>query len=136
MLIIVGIFVIVKMYTYFYRSSDHRDGVKEIKDYTVFVTDYFCDEDSEFLRPIFTIVFEENHQRSEVILCKVIKGLGDGELSLDEGEKLMTENIQYFFKHDYYISYVDHKNNCIDYKEKEVIDRLMKTLEEKSLEKR
>lgn len=129
--LIIVVLVVVVLFFKLKKNSRDNNNNKENKsnEYTIFVTDSFREEDSEYMQPIFTLLLKEKSEKTEAILCRVVKG--EGEIGLDEGEKMMRENIDYVLKHNTYINYVDHKENCNNQKEKEVIDKLIAMIENK-----
>jgi len=114
------------------NNNSKENGPKESNksnEYTIFVTDSFSQEDSEYMRPIFTLLLKEKGENTEVVLCRVVNG--DGEIGLDQGEKMMRENIDYALKHNTYINYKGHKERSNNQKEKDVIDKLIVMIENK-----
>ena len=103
-------------------AFQRADNVNEASYYSIFITDSFEDEDKELLRPIFTLVYLLDDVKQEAILCRVIKG--EGEVTLEQAEEMMKENIEYALKHSTYIDSFDFEEECIESYEKDAIKRL------------
>lgn len=90
------------------------------KEYSIYMTDEFTQEDLALLRPIATVRKREDNGEGEMILCGVLDG--DGELTLDEAELEMYDNIQELKGNNDFISFIIH--NDLNDEENEVAKRL------------
>lgn len=106
----------------FFKRKKSEYGKRVPKEYTVFITDEFTKEDAKYMRPIFTIVFEEGKNREEAILCKVLDG--NGEVTLKEAEEIMLDNIKNAFESEVYKESIVHNTDLIQEEEEHTINNL------------
>jgi hypothetical protein len=104
---------------------DENNNTLEKMEYTVFITNTFDKDDAKVMRPIFTMVLTENGIREETIFCKVLDG--EGELTINDAEGLMIDNIKDASKNKVLIEGFIHEENC-SIEEKLVADILKKEI--------
>jgi len=96
------------------------------KEYTIFVTDSFTEEDSKYMRPIFTLNFIYNGDPQEAILCYVLNE--DGEEDLDEAGQSMINNIQGAFAKNIFIDAKVNDESLQSNAEKQIVDLLCREI--------
>lgn len=119
--------VVITMGILVFKSirRDENNNIVDEMVYTVFITNTFDKDDSKVMRPIFTMVLTENGIREETIFCKVLDG--EGELTINDAEGLMIDNIKDASKNKAFIEGFIHEENC-SIEEKLVANNLKKEI--------
>jgi len=94
-------------------------GEDALKKYTIVITSSFSERDSNYMRPIFTLVFAQSGIQEEAVLCYVLNH--NGELNLNEAEGVMIKNIKSALKTNVFVKAVIHNEGLLTDKEKSVI---------------
>ena len=98
-----------------------------MKKYTVLITDSFSEKDSEYMRPIFTLLFTHNGVQKEAVLCHVLDN--NGELALKEVGEMMIMNIKSAFKNNVFVRTMVHDESLLTDGEKHVVEALKKEID-------
>jgi len=112
------------------NKCSRRNSLSEVnisKEYSVLITDSFSEKDSEYMRPIFTLIFTHNGIQEEAVLCHVLDN--KGELALKEAEELMTRNIKFAFENNVFVRTMVHDESLLTDGEKHVVEALNKEID-------
>lgn len=109
------------MFLFRKKRETKKQTSSEQNKYSVFITDTFTQDDAEVMKPIFTVIFLEDGFKQEAILCKVIDN--NGEITLNEAEELMINDIEYILKEGSFCKILIH-NTDLNEAEKSVVNKL------------
>ncbi|GMA99502.1 hypothetical protein [Pelosinus sp. IPA-1] len=118
--------IIILMLVIFIRGNNLTEP-NISKEYSVLITDSFSEKDSEYMRPIFTLLFTHNGDQEEAVLCHVLDN--NGELALEEAGEMMIMNIKSAFKNNAFVRTMVHNESLLTDGEKHVVEALNKEID-------